>query len=177
MNKKAIEAKAGYVMKQNCLNMIECDTLTYEQHQALATLAGARHELHTNKERLFTQSYEQDTVVNWFDPSYENNESAQLEEVGLPELDCILDQEDIDFPSYGEWDMILDDADHEEYEERAEEEGYPDGYSLWLEESGIFEEWCEICEKQNAIIEEYLARIDAEHGTHYAPTGYARARF
>lgn len=175
MNKKIIEAKEEYVMKRNYLNMINCDTLTYEQHIALATLAGARHELHTHSERLFSQCYER-TVVNEFDPSNEHNQSTQLEEVGLPELECILDQERIDFPSYADWDLVMDNSEREEYEERAEEDGYPDGYSLWLEVSGTFESWMELCEKQNSIVEEYLARIDAEHGTHYAPTGYARMR-
>lgn len=128
----------------------EVETLTEEQHAALAALAHLRHELHTNWDVLFNdEAGGNKSLWKRYSEIDENMSSCGLEPLGLPDytesfttsMDYEIDSEGMD---YHEW--------YEEY----------------------FSVFCDEMEGVNDTIENYLEKIDKEHGTKYAPTGMTR---
>ena len=125
------------------------DTLTEEQHEALATICAMRHELHSaNINDLYnTESGNFDKLTEYMTnfTGEEQNFSKIAENAKLPSLNI----------TYG--DDLPTDADPEpiEYEDaRREITSY--------------------IEKVNTEVEHYLAKIDIEYGTFYCPIGFLR---
>lgn len=136
-------------------NKDACNTLTEEQHEALARLCSARHDFHSNI----------DTCVKGEDSTYTDeliNANADLVASGLPAIKGVP----ASFEDYIDIDTIAllyqlggipeDDEEREEW------------YSTEYER--IYGEY----EDLNTVIEDYLREIDKTHGTHYAPTGALR---
>lgn len=170
------EAKQRYVERKNKQNE-QVKSLTPEQHEAIQELCAKRHEFHCSTDSMWSRN-DADLLAVFGDYNDENI-NAVLKEAGLPELKLVIS---CDMPDEDDYFMVLSDEEKEEWEERAEKfnEENPKaffshtGYSLWKEESGEYDYFCEICEKQNDIIEQYLAEIDKKHGTEYCPSGIAR---
>ena len=152
------ERKARYVdrlMRKNA----EVETLTEEQHDALAELASIRHKIHSNWDSMWNaESSEYNQLWDYIDSGINDI----LSEVDLPTIDFDYSEEDI--PTSFDYDLLTD-------EEQAE---YDYDSWLWREESGEYEIFAEYLTEVNDKIENYLADIDREHGTQYAPTGWAR---
>lgn len=166
MNDKRIwEAKANYVEKVMAENS-EVDTLTEEQHEILRELCALRHELHVNHNSIFHSNDEH--LVDKFNNFSQENELPFF--IDIEELVTALD-----------YDLLSSD-EIDKYERKAEEfnntkserQMYHSGFSLWCEEH--FEECSNYLENLNDQIESYLANIDKQHGTQYAPTGISRAK-
>lgn len=177
--KEMFEGKERYAQRRNAQNM-NVGTLTEEQHLMLANLAALRHKFHCDYDALWNDEHP-DNREMWeaLSPDSEENISQRLEKAGLPKLKLFFVPT---VPTSEDWYYNLSDEEKEEWEEKAEafNEENPnasfvhDGYSLWMEEGEEYEDFFEVCEKQNKEIEKYLEKIDKEHGTQYAPTGYAR---
>lgn len=154
------EAKRRYVekiMRENA----EIETLTEEQHNALQKLASIRHKIHTSWESLWNyESGDYDTLWGYID--YGINE--MLVEANLPTID--FNYESGDIPT---------EADYLDLTEEEREEYGNDSWT-WREESGAFDEFTDFLNEVNNKIEDYLMKVDKEHGTHYAPTGFERLK-
>lgn len=150
------EAKQRYadrIMRDNAT----IETLSEEQHAALADICRIRHYLHsTPADRIFSsESAESD---NWFRELSEINDI--LTASGLMPIDISLSEESV--PSDIDWYYVMSDEEKEQYENF---EAY---YDIAIEQIA------RIKEEINSKIEIYLAAIDNEHGTKYCPTGNAR---
>jgi hypothetical protein len=147
-------------------------TLTEEQHDTLTWLCDYRHEFHCNYEHLFISDQSDMCEYN---PDEINK---RLLECNLPAIEGLPDPGDLP------WDLDFDLLSHEEqedWERKAAEfnsSGHHkfshSGFTLWKEDSGVYDEFCEIMEKINDTIEDYLAQVDCFYGTEYCPTQNAR---
>lgn len=157
------EAKEAYVdriMRENA----SIDTLTEEQHSALSALARIRHEIHTNYIRSFEHNSD---VEKYIDDESSSCVNILLKDAHLDPIDFNVSIEDI--PSDYDYFEFLSKDERNEWDEKG-------GYSAWKEESGIFNDFCNIWENINDKIETYLREIDKIHGTNYAPSGMARLK-
>lgn len=156
LDKNAYYGKMIYAGKKMAANK-EIQTLTEEQHDALSQMCSARHELHTNMDRI-TRGTEKDYLGNIIEANGMFKKSA------LPIIDGIP----TDTVDYIDIDSIRELEDLGEAPSRDDEDEWQEWYNT--EYSRIHDELAEL----NKKIEKYLERIDAEHGTHYAPTGKSR---
>ena len=139
-----------------CLNikatMKSCarrESLTINQHRALALLATYRHKMHVNKSEFYNSESEKRKKYMAFLTS---SLPIMLFHAGLPELNLM-----------NEISALVTDKDATKYS------------GLALPTGSYFETVADfIAESINSRIEEYLGRIDLEYGTCYAPTHYAR---
>ena len=121
------------------------DLLTKEQHEAIALLCRARHELHSNQAHAITEDYRglKQAIVT--------ANIAICENKLAPMSFCPVDSSDyIDIDSLCEIEYEEDEYDSE-YERISSE-----------------------LENLNSRIENYLRQIDAMYNTNYAPTGALR---
>lgn len=170
------EAKQRYVERKNSENE-KIKTLTPEQHDVIQELCAKRHEFHCSFEEMWNGNNAE--ILYAFTDCNGYNMSHMLKEAGLPELELVISCE---IPCIEDYYTLLSNEEKEEWEKKADkfnEENpktfFPhDGYTLWKEESGEYDTFFKICEKQNDIIEKYLREIDEKHGTDYCPTGIAR---
>lgn len=156
VNKKEIyEGKREWAARRMEKNKM-VDTLTEEQHEALAWLAEVRHKIHTNQKSMFlSQSSDYNELWSHIDDIDEDKSIYwKLTNVGL--------KNDLS------WDVSNIPNDYD-YNLPQEEGGY--GIESYDE---AFEILIEFLEKVNSDIEVYLTKIDEEHGTNYAPSGYTR---
>ena len=164
------EAKQRYVDKRNAESREKSKNLTEEQINAIETIAHIRHQIHSNIDRYFYDSRELREYIKEIDDIIENSGLPMLVTLIVYELPCA---DDYDF---------LDNCD--EWEARAEEFNKENptatlkhtGFSLWIEEGGEYQAFYDELSQLNDRIERWLAKIDEEHGTNYAPTGWARMR-
>jgi len=156
LDKNAYYGKMIYAGKKMAENK-EIETLTEEQHDALSQMCSARHELHTNMDRT-TKGSESDYLGRIIEANRALEESALLPIGGIP----------TDTADYIDIDSIRELEDLGEAPSRDDEDEWQEWYDA--EYSRIYDELSELNEK----IEKYLEQIDAEHGTHYAPTGASR---
>lgn len=154
----------------------EIDTLTEEQHNALAWLCRVRHELHCSWESVFEG--DSDTITP-FDNSLGECEINQvLDDAGLKKIDFNFNFDDM--PTENDYYNLLTDEEQEEYEQIAEEYNASHsgmqhtGCSVWKEESGEYDIFVKQMGNLNSKIEEYLRNIDKEHNTNYCPSGITR---
>lgn len=129
----------------------QVETLTPEQHEALATICKIRHQIHSmNRENLYSVEAVDFDMWRYIDTAnYDNGITELIEEVSLPEWD---------------WQFnCIDAPDSEDYSE----ENYEEQINLIYD---IVDEW-------NSSIERYLFDIDKTHGTTYCPTGVARLHY
>jgi hypothetical protein len=157
------EGKSRYVDKLMQDNA-QISTLTEEQHDVLRRLCKFRHDWHTTD------------LLNLLSPEYSiwkqyDEISDMLSSVDLPKL-VLPDSEN--FPSEMDYYELLDPEEREQYEDQATDISMHNGFTLWLEESGIGDDLAEMHEDVNVQIEDYLRQIDKIHGTHYCPTGMSR---
>lgn len=150
-SKDVYDAKREYASRRMLKNA-ENDSLTEEQHNALAWLCSIRHKMHTNQEAFFYSEYgDYSDFYDYID--YEINE--RLESVGLPTIKWHCSLEDV--PCDVDFFELLPLA--EQTEENHEE--------MLLQTLHEAEEY-------NKDIEKYLHMIDTTYGTDYCPTGASR---
>lgn len=143
-------------------NRESCDTLTEEQHDALAEVCRMRHELHGDSRSLYaSESSNHDRWIAWLgcDESDENGKiNDVLVSAGLPRISAIAVPCDIPCDGY--------EADEDE----VDEDGCitDEALSARLADVGRF------AESVNTRIEKYLKEIDTVHGTSYCPSGALR---
>lgn len=150
-------AQNAYAEKVNRINREEVQTLTEEQHEAIADIRRMRHYMHVNALNdiwgsecnssdtySYTGGIMRDSIIN-----------DTLRNAGLPE---------IELEDYDECETV-DTYDYfcETDEER--EDAADDAKTEILR----------ICEKNDEAIICYLQDIDHRHGTNYAPTGLSRS--
>ena len=155
-SKEVYEGKRRYAEKRNRRDAELIKTLTQEQHDALAQLAEARHEMHSNTDALIRGVDRRSDIEFELFQANTALEKAGLKPIKeLPFEECDVREEcctwiiDIDLL------IEIDEFDEDRFDE------------IYYE---LSEKWAKI----NDIIEEYLRNIDDEHGTHYAPTGWGR---
>lgn len=129
--------------------------MTAEQAELISRLCSLRHDLHTNMDEVTKTDdnmIKRDLV----------NLNSEIAASGLPYVECIptetedfIDIDTIDgLYDYG--DVPKDDAERKQ----------------WYEEN--YERIYKELEDLNTNIEHYLADIDKQYNTHYAPTGALR---
>ena len=176
LSREVYERKQAYANKRNRANA-EIDTLTEEQHEALAELCRIRHELHCNQDDVFnSESCEYAEFRRNFRD--DGNVFRLLDDVDLPRI-TVLDISEL--PCSDDYYESLDADERTEWEERAELVNSQSsstmkhtGFSIWVEESGDYAFFRKRLEVLNKQIEDYLMAIDEEHGTTYCPTGNSR---
>ena len=156
LDKNAYYGKMIYAGKKMAANK-EIQTLTEEQHDALSQMCSARHELHTNMDRI-TRGTEKDYLGNIIEAN------GTLKKSALPIIDGIP----TDTADYIDIDSIRELEDLGEVPSRDNEDEWQEWYNA--EYHRIYDE----LENLNKTIEKYLEQIDIEHGTHYAPSGASR---
>jgi hypothetical protein len=124
-------------------------TLTEEQHDIISEVCNMRHEIHSSGKELYNmQSLFSNKATTWLEGI-----NSRLITVNFKKIENIPRAED--FPSAE--DKYLGVIEEDEEEENVEK-----FYSIMNELNNSFEQW--------------LRRIDAEHGTNYCPTGAHRMR-
>lgn len=156
LDKNAYYGKMIYAGKKMAANK-EIETLTEEQHDALSQMCSARHELHTNIDRI-TKGTEKDYLGDVIEANGMFKKSA------LPIIDGIP----TDKSDFINIDSIRELEDLGEAPSRDDEDEWQEWYDA--EYSRIHDELAEL----NRKIEKYLEQIDIEHGTYYAPSGASR---
>ena len=159
-SKEIYERKQRYAerkMRQNA----EIDSLTEEQHDALATLCTFRHKFHLmNVSYLINSEATDDGLLKMIDDEYGEPEiNVALEKAGLEPIPF---PSSIDLPTDFDWFECMTE------EEKAEYKDFNDFCN------NCADKWFEYKEKVNTLIEQYLKKIDREHGTEYCPTGVGR---
>lgn len=155
------EAKRRYVEKVMHENA-EVKTLTEKQHEALQELARIRHKIHTSWEVMW--NYEASEYKKLWD-YIEYDIDEMLTEAELPAIE--LNYDPCDVPTSADFEIFLTEEEQAKYDN--------DSWK-WREESGAFNEFADFLNGVNNKIEDYLTDIDKKHGTHYAPTGFARLK-
>jgi hypothetical protein len=122
------------------------NSLTEEQHDALAFLCSARHNLHSQKDQAIKSDDNGLVQAIVF-------ANVQIKESGLKAM-SFVGTDISDFIDIDTIDCIDIDGDDE----------YADEYSRISND----------LEELNDKIEKYLSEIDSEFGTNYAPTGFLR---
>lgn len=155
------EAKRRYVenvMHENA----EVKTLTEKQHEALQELARIRHEIHSSWEAMWNdEASDNPRLWNYI----ESGIDEMLTEAELPAIE--FNYEPGDIPTAEDYYIFLTEEEQAKYDN--------DSWK-WREESGAFNEFADFLNGVNNKIEDYLTDIDKKHGTHYAPTGFARLK-
>ena len=162
----------------------EVSSLTEEQHEAIAEVCRMRHELHCNQDSAYlTES----TGANIW-RSYLDNESGQglinsiLNAAELETINSLqLSDSHID-DSYSYWmsdEDVLETLNIEYSSNFLDENGKLDDSDEADElrndiSNAIIESSYEETHEINNKIENFLRKIDEEHGTSYAPTGSQR---
>ena len=169
LSKEQYEARERYAERKMSKNA-EIETLTKEQHDALAAICRIRHYVHSSDfpKKLFYAEYPQDEELWGFICGDRIDEL--IKENNLPKWEW----RGCDPCDYGcdwclDWDMhnevyFENEAD---YEKRAEEIEDELRYKYLSELYDLVESW-------NKSIEAYLKEIDEQHGTEYCPTGRNR---
>lgn len=122
-------------------------TLTEEQHELIAEVCNMRHKIHSSGDELYNmQSLFSQEATTWLEDI-----NSRLIAINLPMIKNIPRAED--FPS-------AEDKYCGVIEEDEEEENVEKFYSIMNDLNNSIEQW--------------LTRIDAEHGTNYCPTGTHR---
>jgi len=124
------------------------ETLTEEQHDALAELCSIRHEVHSaTKSMYYTESSTYSELWSRLEEIYDHIKELKIGDLKLrpfEQFPCDNDR------TYG----IIDDTDE-------------------AEEKNIVE-FFDMMNDLNNEIEEFLRKIDKQHGTNYAPSGALR---
>lgn len=122
-------------------------TLTEEQHNIIAEVCDMRHKIHSSGDELYyVESVFSSEASRWLEEI-----NSRLITVRLPHIDNIPCAEDMPTAEDKYCGII---------EEETEEENVEKFYSMMNELNNSIEQW--------------LTRIDAEHGTNYCPTGTHR---
>jgi len=160
LDKEAYDRKADYAGRRMAENA-KIETLTEEQHDVLSWLCSLRHEMHSNQEDFFfneSGNYGKFTdAVN--DDRDVQSINGQLNMAKLPKIKWTKDIYDYDTES-----EVYELEDHSEYAD--------DEWDELIDSKR--REALRFAESVNADIEEYLRKIDEEHGTEYAPSGATR---
>ncbi|MFA5068076.1 MAG: hypothetical protein WC466_08610 [Candidatus Izemoplasmatales bacterium] len=153
-SKDVYDKKREYAARKMAKNK-DIDTMTDEQHDAVANLCSIRHELHTNMHNVAIsddQNIKKKIVLA----------NIQLRESDLPHMSFVpLDEIDyIDIDSIEDLKLMGENPENDE----EKNEWYTENYYR------ISNELSEL----NSNIEKYLKQIDEKYGTSYCPTGLSR---
>lgn len=144
-------------MEQNAL----IETLTEEQHEALAGICYIRHKMHSNIDRIIKGD---DEILKEVTEKNLALEEADLKPIpGIP-----TDKYDIEITSL-DFEIEYDEDMPERYDENEKE---TKEWLNWYEDT--YERLYNEVEKWNKNIEKYLTEIDKKHKTNYAPSGALR---
>ena len=122
-------------------------TLTEEQHDIISEVCNMRHKIHSSGDELYNmQSLFSNKATIWLEDI-----NSRLISIDLPRINNIPRSED--FPSAEDQYCGVIDTDDEEKN---------------------IEKFYELMNDLNNSIEQWLRRIDTEHGTNYCPTGTHR---
>lgn len=130
--------------------------MTEEQAEAIAHLCSARHEMHSNIDRLV-----HDGESRFIAQSLQQA-NEEIHNSGLPRLTCL--------PLYDDDCIHIDDMELlTSYDNPPDDE---DKFQNWYATNyeRIYEEWSDLNDK----IESYLREIDEKFSTSFAPTGKLR---
>ena len=150
LNKKQYDyrrEKAAERMQKNA----EINTLTEEQHELIANLCTARHELHSNKPIIEDHQGLKNNLLKIND---------EIRKVGLEPMNFIGFYSDGDYIDIDEINEL--ERDNEDNDKK--QEWYDSNYERISSE----------LEDLNTKIEKYLLEIDKKYGTNYCPTGLLR---
>jgi hypothetical protein len=154
LSKEAYEGKREWAAKKMAENR-NIESMTEEQHDAMANLASVRHDFHVNMGKIIF-----DDEMNQRNKLIEAN--ALLMESGLPRMDFIP----VSLEDYIDIDTIdllkqIEDVPEDENE-----------LQIWTDENyeRIYSELSEL----HGRIESYMSDIDSKYGTSYAPSGHTR---
>ena len=160
VDKDGYDRKREYAARRNAKNA-EIESLTEEQHEALAEVCRIRHELHTHQKSIFNcGSSEYCEMWDYMDDDCDMSINATLKNAGLAPISLPIDP--IEAPNDSDWFTIMDEDDRAQYAD----------YDEWYAET--FDKLCYSLNEVNNAIEAYLRNIDNEHGTNYCPTGATR---
>ena len=147
VSKEGYRGKAEWAAERMEHNKNTCTTLTPEQHTLLAELCTFRHDLHHNWDSAWNEESGNHS-------KFADNIDIYAEDIGLAEK--IKEAfgktpfKRIDYPTTSTY--ALDNLTFEE----------------------AFDQACDLFIQVNDEIEEFLRKIDKEHGTDYAPSGATR---
>lgn len=147
-------------------------TLTAKQHEALEELCRIRHDFHCEMYDYFNSEA---PTEGWeiFEKINDLLSDAGLKTIDFTDYDML--------PCVNDYYYVISDEERYGWEAKADKFNSKrqgglmhTGFSLWKEESGEYARFCDGVEKLHNQIENYLYKIDREHGTSYAPTGATR---
>lgn len=151
LSKEVYERKRAYAGRKMAQNS-RIESLTEDQHEALATLCRIRHEIHTNPKAFFNN---ESNVWSYIDDGCGGGIiNTNLENAGLEPIEFNVDP--ACYPTDYDWD---------------DEEIWDGKYNDY---DSALREIYTVAEEINNKIEEYLRLIDKTHGTEYCPTGLSR---
>lgn len=146
-------------------------TLTAKQHEALEEVCRIRHDFHCEMYDYFTMEAPEGWEI--FERINDSLYDAGLETIDFIDYD--------ELPCAEDYFSVVPTKEKEDWEAKADrfnskKQGglMHTGFSLWKEESGEYARFCDGVEMLHNQIENYLYKIDREHGTSYAPTGATR---
>lgn len=166
LNRDQYEARARSAANRMYENS-QIQTLTTDQHIALATVCSIRHEMHSNNQSSMYYT-EHGKYRSWIELS--NTINKLLTDAGLEKISGLEISEDQ--PSDQDTYMYDNDqlAELCDYDgDMSDEDSIRDAYHAY----GIAMAH-QRSESINTTIESYLRDIDDKHGTSYCPTGALR---
>ena len=179
LKKEQYEARANNAA-QNMADNKDIDTLTEEQHDALAQVCSIRHVLHGNNQKavFFSNYANHSDWYTYLDNSFSGEQgviNTLLQEAGLPIIEGLQLSEDLPSDNDSEFLSIEEMADtcNFDNEDNLEDEDYEEAVIEAYTSYGT-QKCYQAAELINDLIEQYLKNIDQEHGTSYCPTGALR---
>jgi len=158
LNKDAYEGKKEWAARRMADNASkgEAKGLTKEQAEALEFLCSARHNLHSNKKSAIMNGSGLDQIILAND---------KIIAAGLQVIDNVpTGYGEACFDDIDDFDTIHETEDCPEIDAADYQDWYDDTYNRINGQ----------LEALNTIIEHYLAAVDAQFGTSYAPSGATR---
>lgn len=153
ITKEIREGKDLYAVKKKTENieLAIINGATEEQAQAMATLCGDRHYIHSNNSDVFlAESSNAQKISDLLSPCSNCSINEYLANAGLPRIEYTYD---FDNDTSNDYLYELEGMTYEEAEEKTDE----------------------VMEQFDKDIIKYIKQFDEKYNTHFAPTGEGRA--